>query len=927
MTTQSSWADRVLPRASIARKMMLCQVALITVLAVAVALVSYGVMRHSFETLAKGELHAQAEAMATLIGNDIEHLNGAIENLALHAAEHAGRESPEGLAQRLGKYAASFPELAIADEQGRVSFRMNQGSYDPKPGDLAQSQTFLESARHPNRAVIAPLEWSSGHDGMSLILGYRKTDAAGLFSAYLQASVPIETLGGMFHHISEDSGIRLVIVDERGVILFAPEERHVGEVLSGTDTSPELAGIMEAYHDSFDRLRLLGQESHVMYEAIPGGEWKLFIYKPVDEFYAPLRDLTGVLIIIGLFAIVLGGMMASLLGRTISQPISLLTAAASGIAEKGRISERVPWQSSDELGRLAMSFNKMLDQLEQSYELLDESYRDNDNIFNSMADALLVTTMEGVIVRTNQAAVDMLGHDQQALLGKELHRFIEFSGGGRSWPVPAGLRCGRLPSQEAFLHGREVDGIPAAVSGAVLCDARGEPRGMVFLAKDLGELRRSEERLNYLANYDPLTGLPNRSLFLDRVAQAITRLPWRDRHMAVLYLDLDRFKVFNDSLGHDAGDRLLKEVASRLNATLREGDTVARLGGDKYVVMLNDVAQKSDVSAVADKIIHIMSQPFHLADEDFVATTSIGVSFYPQDGEDPQSLLKHAETAMRRAKAAGGNTCCLYTDTMNPRAAEILRTENAIRRGLERGEFEAFYQPQVELTTGAIIGVEALVRWRHPDQGLIPPFKFLPAAEESGLIVQLGEQMLYQACRQALAWQQQGLRPISVSVNIADRQFKHTDLPALVKKALDETGLDPRYLDLELTEGILMDEVEKATRTLEALKALGVKISIDDFGTGYSSLAYLKRFALDKLKIDRSFIMDIPKDEDDIAITTAILNMGRSLGLEVIAEGVENQEQIAFLLSRGCQVVQGFHFSPPVPGDRLTEMLARGTLP
>ena len=431
--------------------------------------------------------------------------------------------------------------------------------------------------------------------------------------------------------------------------------------------------------------------------------------------------------------------------------------------------------------------------------------------------------------------------------------------------------------------------------------------------------KRAEERLSYLAHHDALTNLPNRMLFIDRLGQALSRAPWHKRLAAVLFLDLDHFKRINDTLGHTMGDLLLKEVAKRLAQCSRQGDTVARMGGDEFTIILADIAHAQDVPKVAQKIIDIFSKRFVVGDHEIFITTSVGISLYPDDGEDPEALLKNADAAMYRAKEIGRNTYQYFSIDMNTKASERLALETDLRHALEREEFLVHYQPQVDLNTGQIIGMEALVRWQHPDLGLVPPAKFIPLAEDTGLIAPIGEWVLRTACAQNKAWQTAGLPPIRVGVNLSARQFQCQNLVEMIVRILKETGLDPTYLELELTESVLMQNTEAIIATLCELDAMGINISIDDFGTGYSSLSYLKRFPINRLKIDQSFVRDITTDPDDAAIVTAIITLAHSLKLKVIAEAVETEEQLAFLRSLNCDEMQGYLFSRPLPMDEATK--------
>ncbi len=388
-----------------------------------------------------------------------------------------------------------------------------------------------------------------------------------------------------------------------------------------------------------------------------------------------------------------------------------------------------------------------------------------------------------------------------------------------------------------------------------------------------------------------------------------------------MLIDLDRFKVINDTLGHAIGDRLLQEVAQRLTGCLREGDTVARLGGDEFMLLLPGVEHTKSTIKIVQKILETFKSPFYFNDHELHITTSIGIALYPDDGEDAQTLLKNADTALHRAKEQGRNNYQFYTSTMNATALERLSLEGKLRHALEREEFVVYYQPQVSLSTGQIVGMEALVRWRHPDLGLIPPMKFIPLAEETGLIIPLGFWVLRTACAQNKAWQKAGYPPLRVAVNLSTRLFKQQTFIQVVAQTLHETGLDPDYLELELTEGIIMENIETTITTLKELKKMGVHISVDDFGTGYSSLAYLKRFPIDTLKIDRSFVLDITTDPDDAMIAMLIINVAHHLKLRVIAEGVETKEQLAFLRSHGCDEIQGYLFSRPLPAEEFVRLL------
>jgi diguanylate cyclase (GGDEF)-like protein len=430
-----------------------------------------------------------------------------------------------------------------------------------------------------------------------------------------------------------------------------------------------------------------------------------------------------------------------------------------------------------------------------------------------------------------------------------------------------------------------------------------------------------EERLNYLAYYDVLTGLPNRNLLNDRLSQAISHSRRYDSMTAVAFIDLDQFKFINDSLGHTTGDFLLKVVAERFAACLRDGDTVARLGGDEFVMVLPGQSSVEAINQVMQRIRAGIAEPVPSPKGALRTSCSIGIALFPQDGEDVEALLKHADAAMYRAKEMGRNTFQFFTREMNAKLNDRLEMEKRLRLAVQHGEIRLEYQPLVEQRTGVIVGVEALARWSSPEAGAVPPQVFIPLAEETDLILAVGEWVLREACVQNKAWQQAGLRPVPVSVNVSARQFRQVDLPGLAARVLAETGLDARWLNLEVTEGVILQNPASTAEVMGELHAMGVTLSIDDFGTGYSSLANLKRFPVSRLKIDRSFVGDISGDS---AIAQAVVSLGHSLGLRVVAEGVETAEQAAFLATRDCDEAQGYYYCAPVSAEEFARLLKEG---
>jgi diguanylate cyclase (GGDEF)-like protein/PAS domain S-box-containing protein len=436
------------------------------------------------------------------------------------------------------------------------------------------------------------------------------------------------------------------------------------------------------------------------------------------------------------------------------------------------------------------------------------------------------------------------------------------------------------------------------------------------------ERKQAEDRIHFMANHDALTGLPNRTLLKDRLSQAILFAQRYERGVAVVFIDLDNFKFVNDSLGHNAGDELLQIVAGRMINCIRATDTVVRLGGDEFVVVLFDQPRNADtISATVQKLRAVIAETVHLEGHDFRITSSIGVANYPSDGKDADTLLANADSAMYSAKETGRDNFQFYTPELNTRVHEKFLLQADLRNAIARCEFVLFYQPQVELSTGRVFAVEALIRWKHPTLGTLAPGKFIPLAEECGLIMPIGDWVLHEACRQNKAWQDAGLPPINISVNISARQFKQRELISCVVSALQRSGLNAKFLELELTESLIMQDVDAAIATMKELQSLGVQLSIDDFGTGYSSLSALKTFPVARLKIDKSFINDLATNMDDRAVASAIISLGQKLNLRVIAEGVETDEQVKFLCDNHCDEMQGYHFSKPIPAQDIEEVL------
>ncbi|HEV2524611.1 MAG TPA: EAL domain-containing protein, partial [Gammaproteobacteria bacterium] len=541
----------------------------------------------------------------------------------------------------------------------------------------------------------------------------------------------------------------------------------------------------------------------------------------------------------------------------------------------------------------------------------------------STADGILVVDIAGQVVDFNQKFLEMWNMPQTVMQKNNFDSIVEFASNQLTTPeklnsvIKSNSEILTIDSfsEVNLKNGKtfEIYSLPHKVRNIIV--------GRVWDFRDVSERKKMQDALLKEATTDKLTGLPNRSLLYDRIQLAIADAERNKKLLAVIFMDLDRFKLVNDSLGHSMGDYLLRAIARQLSAIIRKSDTVSRLGGDEFVLLLTDLNEKEQAQLVANKILSKIASPVEIEDHKFSVTGSIGISLYPNDGTTVETLIKNADTAMYASKELGKNMINFYSESMNKKFLTRLTLENDLREGLNRNEIIVFYQPYINLNTSEIIGVEALARWQHPVLGLLQPIEFIDLAEETGLIAQLGEQVLRIACAQNKQWQMAGYKPIQVSVNVSSKQLRLTKLDETLKKILTETGLEPRYLELELTESAIMDNTEAIMTIVKKIKNMGISLSMDDFGTGYSSLNYLRQFPFDKLKIDKSFILNADANPDNATLVKTIIAMAKSLKLNIIAEGMETEEQREFLKKNDCIEAQGFLFSKPVNSEYINTLL------
>jgi diguanylate cyclase (GGDEF)-like protein/PAS domain S-box-containing protein len=646
--------------------------------------------------------------------------------------------------------------------------------------------------------------------------------------------------------------------------------------------------------------------------------------------------------------------------RAVVRPLGGLTAATQALSrgnpdgeppaspESGRMPEAAA--HGDEIVQLAGRFDFMTREVYSREERLRQARADvarSEAHFRSLieyaSDAVMVLDASLQVRYASPSLKRVLGFAPEDVAGKSPVRYVnEGDAEAMKRALEAAAATPGLGSTLEFRCAG--DGAPKYLE-ATLANMLDNPavEGIVVNMRDVTERRRTEEltrekiraeaQIRQLALYDSLTGLPNRHLFKEQLSDAVARADRSDQALVMLSLNLDRFKRINDTLGREVGDLVLKEVASRLIKSVRQTDYItrsdskaasqhiARQGGDEFTVLLGELNQAQEATKVARRILEALSQPFNQEGHEIVMSASIGIAVYRLDGNDADTLLKNADAAMHYAKEQGKNNYQYYNDKMNNSAFQGMTLESNLHKALERDEFSLHYQPKIDVKSGSITGAEALIRWRHPDLGLVSPAEFIPMAEESGLIIPIGEWVLDSACAQLRAWREGGLTPVPVAVNLSAKQFHQQNIAAVVMRALQDHSVDPRLLELEITESTAMRNAEATSTTLRDLKALGVRIAIDDFGTGYSSLSYLKRFPIDSLKIDRSFVTDLPGNQDDATIAQAIIIMAHALRLKVIAEGVENEAQLEFLTANGCDEVQGYYFSRPLPAGPCTQLL------
>jgi diguanylate cyclase (GGDEF)-like protein/PAS domain S-box-containing protein len=776
----------------------------------------------------------------------------------------------------------------------------------PAGSQLAETDKLIEAALHSKGSkshVLPPVEGDSRHALLILSPVVRPGAGGGETRELVFLEISVDTLlrQALQPSIERDEnqrfGIELLDATDEARVLFSTPEFHIGEL-----------SYAEAI-DVADRRWLI----------IATPENLMLALRPSQEAGA---KLFGELSLGTLAAFILYVLQTR--AEAIRRQVSEKTLALA--------------DANDALGQYVKALgetNRLLETEVQKHARAETLLRETTSLQRAILDcaeyAIVYTDSAGIIRVMNPAAERLFDHKAEDLIGQETPLLFHTAEDIARWTLAqnangfAGLvaESGAIGVEPREIKLRRRDGsiFPANIAISVVRDSQKQIRGYLGIVADITQRHAAESRIRHLAHYDNLTSLPNRTLLNKHLADAISAAKERHRGVATLFADLDRFKYVNDTLGHQAGDQLLLSVAQRLRACVRDGDLVARTGGDEFVVVLGNLEEGSMPEDVAERILASLARPFELCGQQFTVTPSIGIALYPTDGLDGQALIKNADAAMYLAKERGRNNFQFFDHGLSARYSERLELENRLRHALEEKQLELFYQPQVDTLSGELIGMEALIRWRQPDGSMIPPDKFIPIAEECGLIVPIGAWVLHEACRQNQAWLKEGISRVPVGVNLSARQFDDSELLATIKSALASAQLPPAYLDLELTESLVMRNPEHTRSLLAECKKLGLQLSVDDFGTGYSSLSNLKRFPIDRLKIDRSFIKDIETEADDATIAQTIVAMAHTLRLEVIAEGVETEAQLALLRRWRCDAYQGYLCSRPISATDMTAML------
>jgi diguanylate cyclase (GGDEF)-like protein len=928
-----------------------------------VGAVSYGHITRELRTQSERRLHQANKAMGLALYERLLLLDATLRSIPPHVVRQLRGSSPQPEASRLLNTGL---DLLASRRFVALEFAADDGEWIPVFGLLRERPTLTAADRESLRAGLPLILAGRGAAGPGRTFLLRRIEREGVVRGTLIGEVSPDFLWGSLTSNLPSPSTMIMVLGDSGRVLFQSTQ---ADLVARADPIAELApgDSTPASAPSSPRAFVSSASPVFLDEVFAAPTWTVVLSESEDEVLGPLARFTR---LFG-WAVVLAGIAVLLLSGSQIQrslvPLVELREGTRRIAHRD-FASRVSVSSRDEFEELASSFNAMAVELGRQFQALSTAAEIDRAVLSatdvaSIVDTLLSRTRD--VFPCHLVGVTLVAPDGGKSLSGVLYDYCEEERRSTRVELRSEDVQDLLDGPDLVLLEPETDQLPGYLEPL----ARLGPRSIVVLplrfqrqlvgilvlgnrgetpsgAQEQLQVRRLADQVavalanarmldqvRSLAYYDSLTGLPNRLSYKERLAQALEHARRSGKLVAAFFIDLDHFSRVNDTLGHEAGDQLLQQVALRLRASCRDREDevgpaqealapdVARLGGDEFTVIVPGLGRPEDAGKLARRILSSLAHPIRVAGQEIFVNASIGIAVYPDDGEDLETLLMHADTAMYKAKEQGGSSYQTYSRAMNASALQRLTLENALRRALERQEFELHYQPIVSARTGAPVGAEALVRWRHPDLGLLLPSEFIPLAEENGLIVPIGEWVLEQACSQNRAWQDAGLPPFRVVVNLSSRQLRRT-LPDTVTRVLQRTGLDARYLGLELTESLLVNHQREGMDALQALRAMGLHLAVDDFGTGYSSFSYLKHLPLDALKIDRSFVREITSSPDDAAITTAIIAMAHALGLKVVGEGIETDAQRQVLLEQGCDEMQGYLFSHPMPPEQLAPILA-----
>ncbi len=891
------------------------------------SLLTWLVLRHFDQSFRQNLYHEQfvlASTLADTIDDKLRQSQAVLAQVATQVplqALHKPQLAQEFLDQKTSLKAFFTNGILLIDAQGRV---VAESPYIPgrRGRDVSGLEVFKVVTETRQPYISRPFTSVRAMGRPVITMAIPLFDAQGAMVGRLHGS--IELLGRNFlsdlndFKLGQTGYVSLFTKDRIFISNRNPTRILQPIVLPGLN--PLVDRAIEGFEGSDTVTNSRDVEVITSFKHLSTVPWILSMNLPVSEATEPLQQARSFLLLAIAAGTAVVVLLIWLVMRKALAPLGALTQHVRELQHKQGEARQLRLPASGEIGALVQTFNRMV----QAQDEQRQHLQDSETRFRSLAEMSTDWYWEQDTryrFTLMSRGLDKTGVD--TYLGWTRWEMPIVGVSDEQWAEHRAMLDRHEPFRNFVYQVRTMEGElrTFSISGVPMFDEQGLFTGYRGIGSDITDRKSAEQRIEYLAYHDTLTGLPNRLLVQDRFEQAMAQAERSHSKVALVYLDLDNFKSINDTLGHAAGDEFLKEVARRLRSCVRDSDTISRQGGDEFLLVLRDLPDSEVVQAIIMKIMERLQEPLRIDTQDLASSASLGVAIAPDDGRDFETLRKKADLAMYRSKESGRNTYHFFDPTMDAEAGEHLLMRNGLRRALERQEFVLHYQPQYELTSGALTGVEALIRWMHPELGLVAPGRFIGVAEESGLIVPMGDWVLRQACEQAMAWQRAGLPALTMAVNLSAIQFKRGNVEQSVSRALAESGLAPQLLELELTESILLQNVESVLTSVRQLKQMGVKLAIDDFGTGYSSLSYLKRLDIDKLKIDQSFVRDLATDPDDEAIVRAIIQMARSLNLKTIAEGVETEDMRSRLQTFGCDAAQGYLYSRPVPAEDIERLL------